>query len=300
MSTHPPLPADRWGVFRRHTIIPVAGRIAASIIADARAAETPVVFVTGNSYMPPGRWFTEAEQVWNCRVNDDGEAYEALWEEIGRILTDAKVYLGCPEYDNSLYAVDMSRWEHNEDAADDSDTLDGEWRPVPPANWPEGWLVTRKSDQRHGVVRTAWAQESDGTERVFVEGFDPVLREATGEFLSAGHHGVIGWELASDYTGNPVYAPDIERKAGHRYRGILPTYTSAGSYPLIYVTRGNETLCSDCATAQIDAGNDTNDDPVTDVGTHDDGPDETCAQCGKSIPSAYGDPSEREVSPDET
>lgn len=83
---------------------------------------------------------------------------------------------------------------------------------------------------------------------------------------------------------------DIERMAGERINGELPSFTSYGYYPLIYLTRGGEVLCGHCATLQIDSGNDTNDDPVIDVDAFYEGPDENCADCNRAIPSAYGNP----------
>jgi hypothetical protein len=122
------LERDRWSVYYRHTIEPVAKRIADSLIADARQCDGPVVFVTGNSYMPPGRSFTEAEHVCQSSMNDEGEAYESLWERIQGYLQDANVYLGSPEYDNCLYVVDMNRWEYTEDSA--GDDLSDEWKEI--------------------------------------------------------------------------------------------------------------------------------------------------------------------------
>lgn len=147
-------------------------------------------------------------------------------------------------------------------------------------NFPDGWHVKRKSDGVEGYVSNAWTQE-DGTELVFVGDL-----AGTG-FLSPGCMG----EAASLYEAvKPVHAPEIERMAGRRYRGILPSYSSLGAYPLLYLTQGGDVLCADCATEQIDTGNDTNDDPVIIVQTYDEGADETCANCNKAIPSAYGDP----------
>lgn len=126
---HAPMERDKWTVYYRHTIEPVARRIAGSIIEDARALEGPVVWITGNSYMPPGRSIIEAEQVWQSRMNDDGEAYAALWEEVERHLSDGNVILECPEWDNALYAVDLARWQYREDG-ESSDDLNGEWEEI--------------------------------------------------------------------------------------------------------------------------------------------------------------------------
>jgi hypothetical protein len=155
-------------------------------------------------------------------------------------------------------------------------------------NFPDGWHVKRKSDGVEGYVSNAWTQD-DGTDLVFVGNMD-----GTG-FVSPGCMG----EPASLYESDtPVHAPDIERKAGRRYRGILPSFASLGGYPLIYLTRGSDVLCADCATEQIDTGNDTNDDPVIDVDVFYEGADEVCANCNKHIPSAYGDPDADDMTDD--
>jgi hypothetical protein len=89
---------------------------------------------------------------------------------------------------------------------------------------------------------------------------------------------------------------DIERMAGERTSdGTLPSFTSLGAYPLVYITQCAEVLCADCATDQIDNGNDYNFDPVIAVDVHWEGEDETCCDCGSAIPSAYG-PVESEAS----
>lgn len=103
----------------------IAGRLAGSIIADARASDQPVVWITGNSYMPPLRSFTEAERVWNAANNEDGELFAFLVEELERHLNAADVLMESPDCDNALYAVDMRRWQYVEDHA--GDDLNDEW-----------------------------------------------------------------------------------------------------------------------------------------------------------------------------
>jgi hypothetical protein len=93
-----------------------AKRIADSIIADARNIEGPIVWVTGNSYMPPLRSFSDAEEVYQGRYPENGGGYwEFLVEELERLLSDAGVILDCPEDDNALFAVDARRWEFDEE-----------------------------------------------------------------------------------------------------------------------------------------------------------------------------------------
>lgn len=120
----------------------IAAGIAESIIADARnSGPEPVVFVTGNSYMPPLRSFDAAEDVWQHPANEDGEAFDYLAETLEEMLEHAGVALECPEYDNALYAVDLARFEfvEREDGEDDGDTLQDDWQPIP--ELPRGWDV---------------------------------------------------------------------------------------------------------------------------------------------------------------
>ncbi len=111
----------------------IAGRIAGSIIADARNLHGPVVWITGNSHMPPLRAITEAERVWNAE-NNDGELFAFLVEEIERHLAAADVLLECPEYDNALFAVDLRRWKFRDDLTGIVDDMNLEWEPVEPGH----------------------------------------------------------------------------------------------------------------------------------------------------------------------
>lgn len=110
------------------TVRGLAREIADSIISDARTLHGPVVWVTGNSYVPPMRSFPQAETVWQSEENNDGELFAFLVEEVERHLDEANVYLTSPDYDNALYAVDTNRWEYDEDAT--GDDLNDEWRPI--------------------------------------------------------------------------------------------------------------------------------------------------------------------------
>jgi hypothetical protein len=101
--------------------------ITGEITAAARGSRSPVVFVTGNSFMPPLRSFPAAENIWQ---HGTAEAWEALAETILDFLSRENIYLGIPDYDNALYAVDTARWQQSADDAD-GDTLDDEWEPVP-------------------------------------------------------------------------------------------------------------------------------------------------------------------------
>lgn len=106
----------------------IAAGIAESVIADARnSGPDPIAWVTGNSYMPPLRSFDGAENVWQHPANEDGEAFAYLVEVLESMLADADVALECPDSDNSLYAVDLARFEFAEDSA--GEYLGDDWQP---------------------------------------------------------------------------------------------------------------------------------------------------------------------------
>lgn len=66
--------------------------------------------------------------------------------------------------------------------------------------------------------------------------------------------------------------------------GTLPAFTSAGCYPLVYLTKRGNVLCAKCATA-----NDDSDDPTTSGDIHWEGAPLDCDQCSWGIESAYGE-----------
>jgi hypothetical protein len=104
-----------------------AAEIAGQITAAARhSGSDPIVFVTGNSYMPPLRSFAAAEQVY--QADEDGEDFGRLQELVEARLAEADVALECPEYDNALYAVDLGRFEYVDDPGD-HETLQQDWQP---------------------------------------------------------------------------------------------------------------------------------------------------------------------------
>lgn len=104
-----------------------AREIADQIIDAARnSGSDPIAWVTSNAMMPPLRWYSAAEAIW--QEDDTGEAFEYLGETVERYLSDASVALECPDYDNALYAVDLARFEYSK--SEDSETLQDEWRPI--------------------------------------------------------------------------------------------------------------------------------------------------------------------------
>jgi hypothetical protein len=86
---------------------------AETVIGYARdGGSNPIVWITGNSYMPPLRDVGQAETVW--QADDTGELWEAYAETFEHALETAEVYLGAPEWDNALYVVDLQRFEYVE------------------------------------------------------------------------------------------------------------------------------------------------------------------------------------------
>jgi hypothetical protein len=110
----------------------IAREIADYLIAEARAVDGPVAWVTGSLDEPPLREFPGAERVWNAENNDDGGLFTWLSELIEDHLSDASVILGPPGH-NKLYVVDLRRWEFSPGEATGDDPGD-EWKPVD-LNW---------------------------------------------------------------------------------------------------------------------------------------------------------------------
>lgn len=112
-----------------------AQQTAEYMIDAARNSDEPVVFVTGNSYMPPARWFAGADEIYGT----DLDLWDLYWTLVELKLHEANVYAACPDYDNAIYVVDMDRWEYVDGEADaeqfgaspfDPDSLNGEYRPI--------------------------------------------------------------------------------------------------------------------------------------------------------------------------
>ncbi|HEY1700763.1 MAG TPA: hypothetical protein VGG75_13705 [Trebonia sp.] len=118
-----------YGLVRRY-----AYEIAVLVTHAARESNTPVVHVTGNSYVPPLRSFAGAELVWsadNGAHSADEFAGPALYEfltcELKRLLDEANVYLDSPPDDNALYVVDLNRWRWAGDWDHDADNLNDDF-----------------------------------------------------------------------------------------------------------------------------------------------------------------------------
>lgn len=98
-----------------------ARKVADDIISDARTLHGPVVWITGNSYMPPMRSIPAAETVWQADNNDDGRLFASFTELVESYLQEADVLLESPEWDNALWACDLRRWQwvENTEGAED-------------------------------------------------------------------------------------------------------------------------------------------------------------------------------------
>lgn len=98
-------------------------------ISIARDNPGPITWITDNSYMPPLRAFGHAENVWR---EDYEQGFEGAWEAyvdtFEGALDIARVYLGCPDYDNALYVVDLTRWQWADN--DNADDLNDEWEAI--------------------------------------------------------------------------------------------------------------------------------------------------------------------------
>jgi hypothetical protein len=112
--------------FTEEQLQDIASDIASDMVTTARNSADPVVFVTGNSYMPPLRSYPGAECVWQGDQDSDDWSY--LTELVEDILQDSEVYLGCPDYDNALYVVDLRRFVYADNP--DADSLSDEWAPI--------------------------------------------------------------------------------------------------------------------------------------------------------------------------
>lgn len=108
----------------------LARTVADNIISEARTLHGPVVWITGNSYMPPLRSMPEAELVYQ---SEDDDAWPLFVELVDDHLAAADVALECPEWDNALYAVDLKRWQYKDTDQPyeswDGPELGDEWEP---------------------------------------------------------------------------------------------------------------------------------------------------------------------------
>lgn len=108
----------------------IASLLVRDVLAKvARESVEPVEFVTSNAYFPALRSFSVCESVYMADADDpDGGYWEALVEAIERHCANQGILLDGPEYDNSLYVVDLRRWEYIGEDFEGGDNLNDEWR----------------------------------------------------------------------------------------------------------------------------------------------------------------------------
>lgn len=79
-----------------------------------------------------------------------------------------------------------------------------------------------------------------------------------------------------------------------RSDGKLWNFTEFGSYVLIYLTRDDSVLCSDCANGENDSeaceGHEDAQWDIVAASGHQEGAPLECDHCNCEIPSDYGDP----------
>jgi hypothetical protein len=107
--------------------------LARDVIAPiARESADPVAFITGNSHMPPLRAFDQCEYIWIADHNVD-DLWSIFVEALEGALAEESVYMASPEDDNSLYVVDLKRWQYVDDyerQGDPGESINDEWIPV--------------------------------------------------------------------------------------------------------------------------------------------------------------------------
>jgi hypothetical protein len=159
-----------------HDEADLAARAAAREIADEvieaarNSGSDPIVWVTGNNYMPPLRSFAAAEKIY--QTDRTGDVFAFLVEQLEQLLAEADVFMECPDWDNAYYAVDRRRFEYVEDS--DGENLQDDWKPVCPEHTDDSQEPL--NEQHHapedhvgeGSCRcTAYAAREDGHSRLW-------------------------------------------------------------------------------------------------------------------------------------
>jgi hypothetical protein len=94
---------------------------------------------------------------------------------------------------------------------------------------------------------------------------------------------------------------NIRQYLGLEATDKFPAITEYGGYPIVYVYNDGEIVCADCMNAVLDIIPspiyDDWEDAQKPIGAmiFYEGAAEICANCGKKIESAYGDPDEKEL-----
>ena len=99
------------------------------LVPAAREApeDEPVQFVTGNSFVPALRSFGVAEAVYTASAQH-WQMWEIFVEAVERKCDESHIMLAGPEWDNSLYVVDLDRFEYVGEDFEGGDSLQDEWR----------------------------------------------------------------------------------------------------------------------------------------------------------------------------
>lgn len=136
----------------QHDITQLAFLIARDVIAPAAKESTePVVFITGNSMMPPLREVDSIERLWDA----DDDVFSDFVEALEHALDENQIYMASPEDDNCLYVVDLKRWEHRdegdmetwaEEQPEREFTFSDEWAPI---GDPSGICVSCSMPYQH-------------------------------------------------------------------------------------------------------------------------------------------------------
>lgn len=102
-------------LFARDVIAPMA----------RESGDEAVVFITGNSFMPPIRSFDEVDELYQTEC--DVDPFVSFMEALENELVKLDVYMASPEYDNCLYVVDLRRFEY---VGDDqgNDNINDDWK----------------------------------------------------------------------------------------------------------------------------------------------------------------------------
>jgi hypothetical protein len=106
-------------------------QVATYLIAPAakNSGEEALTFIAGNSYMPPLREIGPSEDVWQIDECEMFSSWESYVDGITTRLDELQVYMAMPEGDNSLYVVDLERFQAVDDP-DGLESLEGSWRPI--------------------------------------------------------------------------------------------------------------------------------------------------------------------------
>lgn len=144
-----------------------------------------------------------------------------------------------------------------------------------------------------GMTLTDYGVRAELDELLAADVTDRWARDAAADLLTVAAESLRGLELAyvqalaDDDHHEVISGTRRVLQLAREYVGELPRF-SDGGYPMFYVDRSNEVICSDCANDSF------NGDPI--VGYDINWESEMyCDSCGNRIPSAYSDNNEREA-----